>query len=213
MVFTWVIPKPRVIQYDSQLGWSNKANLSGIRQRPDGLSWEIATDSQGRRVTFASDSNHKEDIVFLGDSFTFGDSIQNKDHFISLLSRDLNAKFHNLGVVGYTSDQELLAFKKFNQDVNTLVLMTYLGNDLRDLSRHFEQGGLRFKPKFELENNSLLLKASPYRLLSWLRNKSYLVTFGLGIVYSFFPNSLLFEPQEDLVEGRTLILQNTGAFT
>ena len=204
VVFTWILPKPRLIQYDAQLGWKNKANFTGTRLRSDGESWEMSTDNHGRRVTFKETQTANQSIVFLGDSFTFGDSVKNQHHFLSLLNKKLKAKLFNLGVVGYTSDQEFLAFKEFDQKVNTVVLMTYLGNDLRDLSRHFEQGGLRFKPKFEIQSDSMQLKEAPFQLLGWLRNKSYVMTLGLGLFYSSFPRSWIFDPQANLAEGEQL---------
>lgn len=109
---------------------------------------KVVTDSFGYRIPEVSQdrgSKRMADVVFLGDSVTFGQGIDGKSCFSELLKKRLNEKplrnpieVINAGVVGYTILDEKIVLKdtlKFNPDV---VVLQFNPNDL-DEYEEYEQ--------------------------------------------------------------------------
>lgn len=118
------------------------------------------------------------------------------DHFLSVLRRALPVNVHNLGVIGYATDQELLGFRQSREPCQLLLLMTYTGNDLRDNLSTFETGGLRFKPKMTMVNGALVVQPVAHPILARLRAQSYITLIGLTALYRFSPQLAVFDPVE-----------------
>jgi hypothetical protein len=98
-------------------------------------------------------------IVAIGDSFTFGDEVDDRDTFPAALERDLSAgEVLNLGVHGYGHDQMLLRLRReglaFAPDI---VLLGWVDTDAdRDLLDFRDYA----KPRFELSDGHLVLATS-----------------------------------------------------
>jgi len=80
-------------------------------------------------------------VAVLGDSFTFGLGVANGETFVSRLNAgsDDGRHYLNLGVPGYSTDQELLLLKKTGNALkpDIVLLVVYLANDLFDNNRSF----------------------------------------------------------------------------
>jgi hypothetical protein len=77
---------------------------------------------------------------------------------------ELPGSYVNLGVPGYSTDQEYLLFKEIGKSIapDAVLLVVYLGNDLFDNQLPFPMQADHAKPFFRLgQNGSLLLENSP----------------------------------------------------
>lgn len=185
-----------IIRYDSMLGWTNVASLQTQRSRNDGRHWRIRLDAAGRREVHHEVDPAAPHLVVLGDSFVFGDSVDQDDHFLTLLRARLGVNVHNLGVVGYATDQELLALRQYRERCDTLILMTYTANDLNDNLSSFEAGGIRFKPKMASVGGFMQVQPVTYPFLAWARHQSYVTMLGLTALYRLWPTLPMFDPAQ-----------------
>lgn len=177
---------------DATLGWTNRAGFSGARRMNDGAVWQVSIDDDGRRVLDLPSRDAGPRLVALGDSFVFGDGVDPEQHFLHRLGLDLGTAIVNLGVVGYSTDQELLAFQRYRGDCDILLLATYLSNDLQGILSH--SAGLRFKPKYVKLDDGLEYRPLPHPLLNRLRHESYLATLTLRALRRAAP-ALFDEPE------------------
>jgi hypothetical protein len=129
----------QTVQYHPILGWSGYPNY---RETNDGI--RIQTNSLGYRDREPLDvvDGQKLRVLFLGDSFTWGDEVKVEDRFTSLLEAscgphcDLLPPIHaiNKAIIGYGTAQSFLQYvlarKEDRSDIVILGLFT--GNDLRD---------------------------------------------------------------------------------
>jgi hypothetical protein len=194
MLVVYGLGRPQIVRYDSVLGWANVVERRTERTRSDGGRWRITLDAAGRRVVTPAADPMLPHVLVLGDSFVFGDSIDQDDHFLHGLRRRAAVNVHNLGVVGYATDQELLAFRRAQEPCDTLLLMTYTANDLRDNLSSFESGGVRFKPKMTAVGDAVLAQPVTHPMLAWGRTQSYVTMLGLTALYRFWPELSLFDP-------------------
>ena len=116
-------------QYDPVYGWAHKPGYTG-RFKSFGFDVAIRTNSFGFRGPELSLEKPmaRQRVVVLGDSFTWGFGVQEDDTFIRQLDRALGSEigFINLGVSGYSTDQELLLYQRhgrnYEPDVVALVV-------------------------------------------------------------------------------------------
>lgn len=101
--------------YESNLnyGLQGKANSNGYIFFPGGDSIPVSLNNKGERISMQSDEEEspKRKILFIGDSFTFGDANYFEDAFPYLISHGLDMKMVNSSMVGYGYAQYLLKIK------------------------------------------------------------------------------------------------------
>lgn len=114
-------------------------------------------NENGFRDTYTSG---QRDIIILGDSFTEGSEGDNETYPFLLDRWTPNTSFHNFGMAGYGTAQELLVYRNVSTryDHDIVILTYYLGNDARD---NVDRRARR--PVFELENGSLTQTHFPER--------------------------------------------------
>ena len=145
--------------YDPQLGWRSKPKLRNFLAF-DGKM--VSTNRDGLRGTndFLSEPGDRPRILFLGDSFTFGDEVGDHEtycHYLQEIRPDL--EIVNMGVHGYGHDQMLLLFRELGRKYKPdYVFLGYLAIDRRRNLLSFRDFS---KPKFELKNERLVLTNSP----------------------------------------------------
>ena len=146
-------------QYDETLGWKNKPNAEGILKMPDSTT-HIKINSKGLRDR--SYGYKKPEgvmrIVVLGDSFTWGYGVEDKERYTEILEEGLleNIQVINMGVTGYGTDQEFHTLKnegvKYNPDL--VIIAFQIGTDIADNTHT-----VRYtypKTMFVLDNNNKL---------------------------------------------------------
>ncbi len=183
-------------QIDSILGWKPRSNCSSDGNvGSDGVTKiSYTTNSLGARgnqeIPFAK--KNKMRILFIGDSFTWGEDVQDSETFPALLQNKLGNDFEvvNLGVHGYGLGQSLLRLEtegvKYNPD------LVILGFFMPDITRDSSQVFGYFKPRFYIDENSGLLQIDTYIptieeaiVLSEEHNSSFRLMFFSKLYYEF----------------------------
>ena len=157
--------------HDKALGWKIRPNWQGKHSHKDfDVNYNINRD--GYRLAPNLESNTTKTVLVAGDSFTFGIGVNDNQTFTNLLNKeskteDKGLNFINLGVPGYSTDQELLLLQKEldKKQAQGVILMVYLGNDLLDNQYPYPLQAEYSKPYFKLNSRAMLeLKNYPVPL-------------------------------------------------
>jgi lysophospholipase L1-like esterase len=177
-------------QYDPRYGWSHVPGASG-KFKSFGIDTTITINRKGFRgpeIEYAR-SGVLNRVLVIGDSLVWGFGVDFKDMFTSQLETSLsNTEVVNLGVSGYSTDQELLLYQdeghKYEPDVVTVVVAA---NDRSGNERTVEYL-IYGKPKFVERNHKLELTNQPVaetfwvqRAVVWLAWRSFI----LGELYRY----------------------------
>jgi lysophospholipase L1-like esterase len=154
-----------VTEHDPLLGWKLRRGLSIERHR-DAYSSRETINRHGFRTAerpFEKPAGTQR-IVLLGDSHTEAYTVNDDETYAVLLEQELSAdrpvEVIALGVGGYSTDQELLAYlnlgRRFQPDV---VVLQFCMNDLPyNVLEHYWRGR---KPRFERYGDALMLTGVP----------------------------------------------------
>ncbi|MDA1091749.1 MAG: hypothetical protein O3A25_00555 [Acidobacteria bacterium] len=129
----------RTVQYHPILGWSGYPNLVDTN---DGI--RIQTNSRGfrDREPMEEPDPGQLRVLFLGDSFTWGDEVRQEERFSSLLESSCGVhcdrlppiRAINMGIIGYGTAQSFLQYLLTGDDhrYDVVILGLFAGNDLSD---------------------------------------------------------------------------------
>jgi len=150
---------------DPTLGWRLNPSWRGTHAHHD-FDARYSINAGGFRGLDARNrSPAARNIALVGDSFTFGIGVNDDETFASLLNRSQpgSRRFYNFSVPGYSTDQEVLLAEQqvFARKPDVLVLVVYLANDLFDNQLTMPLQVRRAKPRFQLQNDELVLTNSP----------------------------------------------------
>lgn len=95
--------------YDATLGWVPRPGYAG--RRDNAWKTQVTIDADGYREN-GGDAAGPE-ILAVGDSFTFGDEVDDEDTFPAHLERLLGRRVVNAGVFGYGLDQSVLRAERY----------------------------------------------------------------------------------------------------
>jgi hypothetical protein len=170
----------RLFREDTVLGWRPLSNLTLYRTNADGNRWFMQTNEEGFRgeLTWAPNAEHR--VLIVGDSFAFGEGINVEERFDLLLSKKHPRwSFVNIGVMGWGTDQEILAADRYFKSLRAgdAVVLLVCGNDFFDNLRQSYSG--RPKPWVELTPNGPSWHHPRLTVFTSLRDKSYLVALLL----------------------------------
>ncbi len=174
---------PGLFRYDDTLGWVGIENARSPLREPD-----VSGFYEMNRWGFRDDDpdsclqlQEKRRLLFLGDSYVMGTGILKEERLSELIERaDTTFCIFNFGLLGYSTDQELLVLKKFGPFIQpAAVLLFVCANDL--IYNNSDLGHRKPKPRFQLMNDgSLKLKNVPVpipserRAFTWLQGHSSL---------------------------------------
>jgi len=139
-------------EYEPMLGWFPTADTT--RRFTGSRTIQVRHNSEGFRGPERVE-NGRPAIVFLGDSFVWGYDIEEEERFTEKLQgKHPGWNVYNLGVSGYSTDQEYLLlaafFDKYKPKVVVLVVCT--DNDLVDNTSNMI-GARYYKPVFGIKTN------------------------------------------------------------
>ncbi|WP_198262955.1 SGNH/GDSL hydrolase family protein [sulfur-oxidizing endosymbiont of Gigantopelta aegis] len=152
-----------MMHYHPELGWALTPNWKGEHSHHD-FSVTYSTDEHGfRQQPREGKSTTGRKIALIGDSFTFGFGVNDYETFAAKLALDdIDNEYLNLGVPGYSTDQEyLLMQQQSKENINDYVLIFYLGNDIIDNALPHPLQAEPAKPFFEVNEGVLVLKNMP----------------------------------------------------
>lgn len=102
-----------MISYDPEIGFVPTPNSSTTRTDGPTLSYHIYTDRRGARVSHPGDqSAEKLDMLFIGDSFTWGHGVENDDTYAALVPRRLHLVSANIAMASYGTTQALQMLRR-----------------------------------------------------------------------------------------------------
>src|SRR5262245_13760675 len=138
-----IVVRPRFTRVDETLGWYHTPGASG-RRTMEGHDHSLSYNAlgfRGRDIPFERTGAAR--VVFLGDSFTDGSEVGDSEVFSDRLEKRFSClEVVNLGVYGYSTTQELLAFERFGGRYNPdLVVLVTISNDFADNVRNFSAFG------------------------------------------------------------------------
>lgn len=144
----WFLPPPtaedrhwyvQTVRYHPLLGWSGRPDFVATK---DGIP--IRTNSLGYRdrESVGAADNRRLGVVFLGDSFTWGDEVRLEERYTSLLEASCGLvcdrlppiRAINKATIGYGTAQSLLDYilTRDERPFEVVILALYSGNDLTD---------------------------------------------------------------------------------
>lgn len=165
----WVLPQRShdnlFVAHDPLLGWKLKAGLSSVRETSLYIARETI-NSQGFRtpeLPFEKPPGVKR-VLFLGDShteaYTVDDELTYSQQVQRILGETLPVETVSLGVGGYSTDQELLAYLEYGRRYEPdLVVLQYSSNDPEYVVLDHYWRGL--KPMFRRHGDMLVLSNVP----------------------------------------------------
>lgn len=143
--------------YDPQLGWTARPLLRGLPTGTQG--GRISTDSRGARGmaehALGCAAKRRPRVLVLGDSFAFGDEVNDDEVFPARLQRLLpGVEFIDLGVGGYGHDQMTLRYERDGRAYCAdAVLLCYVDADRKRNLLSFRDYA---KPRFSLSSGGAL---------------------------------------------------------
>jgi len=138
-----------------------------LRDRHPVLGWPGAPESSSKASSL-SGSRHipsfpepgNECVSTFGDSYTYGDEVDDHQAWSNKLSQRLQCRVANFGVSGYGTDQAVIRFTDQQGDQSRVAILgIFPHNVLRNVNqyRHFLSGTSKFgfKPRFVIEDGTL----------------------------------------------------------
>ncbi len=146
--------------FDPECGWTLPAGLRNERLPHGGIVNSNQRGVRGVREYALARTPGVARIVTIGDSFTFGDDVDDEETFSAQLERDLSStEVLNLGVHGYGHDQMLIRLKRDGLPYAPDVVI--LGVVDADGGRNVMTFRDYLKPRFELRDGRLELTNVP----------------------------------------------------
>jgi hypothetical protein len=145
------------IAYHPRLGWLS---------RPGQFNWGWTSNvdaasvrSNGRSVETV---NRSRPILAVGDSFTYGDEVNDNETWAAVLEEILNVRVLNAGVPAYGIDQAFLRAELLLDKYDPgIVILSFISDDFSRTEYSYYPYGRGWKPYFEYENSSLVLRNVP----------------------------------------------------
>jgi lysophospholipase L1-like esterase len=163
-----------LIEDDDTRGWRSAANFEGVmRYEGDGMS--IHTDPHGLRTHPKAATEGEFNMLFLGDSFTFGQGVIGEETYAAVVEQEINAaspEVHarslNAGVTAYSVAQYAPTLTDLYPFYKPQVVITclYVENDMTLAWSPPEERWMEFdRPRFGRTGGKLYFRSHLYRLL------------------------------------------------
>jgi hypothetical protein len=171
-----------IADYDDRLGWVPRP---GRFVRPE-WSWQVdeaGLRSNGRPVPAAGGR-----IAAVGDSFTFGDEVDDHDTWPSQLEALLEVPVLNAGVFAYGIDQACLrAERLLDTHAPDVIVLAFISSDVERTQLSYYHR--TWKPYFEYVNGALELRNVPVPRGNAVSERLPALSRALG--YSFLARTVL----------------------
>ena len=173
--------------YHPRLGWITRPGRfeSG---------WISNTDESGIRSNGRPGPPAGRPVLAVGDSFTFGDEVEDGETWAAQLEEILNKSVINAGVGAYGIDQAFLRaellLEKYDPEV---VILSFISDDINRTEYSCFPNGRGWKPYFAYEQGALALKNVPVPRDSFLRRHQTLHRLlGYSALVDFVLNKIAY---------------------
>ncbi len=129
---------PECAEYDGQLGYKNRIGRCEFSNYE--FDTNIIVGESGRLSVNESEpyqNDYECNVVFLGDSITFGWGVEQKETFSHLIGKKFGCKVFNLGVSSYGTARQVIDLNRrgiLKTDVPTHIFLQYCDNDFKENS-------------------------------------------------------------------------------
>lgn len=167
---------------DPALGWRFEPNAVVADRGPD-FELEYRCDADGFRAA-APRADAERNVLFVGDSFTFGVGVEAGDTFVEHFAASAGrVQAHNLGMAGYGVDQMLCALREVGlaRKPELVIAVFVLDDFTRSTTSYRYRNGWMRKPTFGLEGDALveLTEANcPSAMRRWFEQNLALAELG-----------------------------------
>jgi len=149
-----------------------------------GMGKKIRTDKYGFRIPLKNFEYNKNlrNILILGDSVSFGVSVEEKKTFIGLLRKNINKNFYNTSVAGHRLDDYSVLLKNYHKklpDINDVIIFLCI-NDIVTQSGVLKKANISSKDNKNFANK-ILKKDFFININFFLREKSAVFNFAKAI--------------------------------
>lgn len=202
MFVTYALGGRHVVEPHPVVGWTTRAGLNITRRNSEGEFWNIRTAACGMRGPCDWPANAGRRLLIVGDSFAFGEGVALERRFDSELVRaDPRWSGVNVGVMGFGTDQQILAARPFvaRLDRTDVVLWLVHGTDFSDILRKRFVG--RAKPWFERAGAGAVEHPPAFTWFDFLRHRSYVAALAAVAAARFEAEY----PAEDMEEAILLL--------
>jgi hypothetical protein len=169
LVGAFVLPRMThnniMVEHDAVLGWKLRRNTAIVRG--DGReTWRQTINDEGfrtRRLPVAKPPGVKR-VLFLGDSHTEAYTVDDADTYTVLIEQQLSrtrpVEVIALGVAGFSTDQEVLAYLRYGRAYRPdVVVLQFASNDVPfNVLERYWRG---HKPLFQRYGDVLMLSGVP----------------------------------------------------
>ncbi len=143
------------LEYHPRLGWIPRPGRFGG-------DWTSDVDAFGLRSNGRSISTTSRPILAVGDSFTFGDEVDDSETWAAHLEAALDTRVLNAGVGAYGIDQAVLRAEPLLDEYRPdVVILSFISDDINRTEFSYYPYGRGWKPYFELANGLLSLRNVP----------------------------------------------------
>ena len=160
----------RAFHHDT-LGWAHRPETAGTFSS-FGIDIDVRINSSGFRGPdyHLEDHQPRKRVVVLGDSFVWGYGVEEEEMFTSRLDTLLpDVQVFNLGVSGYSTDQELLLYARDGKKYSPHLVVLVVANNDFALNLSPMAYMIYGKPVFEIDEGKLRLTNVPVPRAHWLK--------------------------------------------
>jgi len=157
--------KQKVLAHDAATGWK-LIPYSFKEQTEEENPYDIRINALGFRdvESYAVESTNARNVLVLGNSYVFGcGGVEEEQRFTEILeARDPRTRFHNMGVLGFSTDQEFLLLQRpeLLRDADLLLLVVTPGDFDQCFSSYSDTIG-RPKPRLDRDGSSFAIRPPP----------------------------------------------------
>jgi hypothetical protein len=170
------------MKYDLRLGWIPRPGRFGS-------DWTSNVDALGVRYNGRNMAVTGRPILAVGDSFTFGDEVEDDETWPAYLEEILNKRVINAGVGAYGIDQAVLRAEQLLSEYEpNVVILSFISDDITRTELSFYPYGRGWKPYFEIYDGVLSLQNVPVPKTSSTFHRFHNLRRILG--YSSLANSV-----------------------
>ncbi len=142
------------MSFDPHLGWVPRSSQEA--------GWSAHVDSLGFRRGEGQPQPTGQTILAIGDSFTFGDEVEDGESWPARLEARLNAPVLNAGVGAYGIDQAVLRGEQLLDTYHPgVVILPVISDNINRTEFSYYPYGRGAKPYFLLDHDTLTLRNDP----------------------------------------------------